>query len=247
MSDNFERELREHLHKEAAQTPQFPRALRSRITDGLAPHSRDRVAPQLMLAGALIVIAIIALGLRNSAGIISTVRTGIHDIVPTASPSSAPTPAPSPSPSAAASALGGFSCTDRSGGTPTSPPAQLSRVSAANHPGYDRVVFEFAGGTLPSYTLTRQASTNFVKDASGQPVTLQGSAGLKLVFHGAAGYPTYSGSTDLKPDLPVVKEVEQLGDFEGVLSWGIGLSQQSCMRTLELSGPTRLVVDVQTP
>jgi hypothetical protein len=47
--------------------------------------------------------------------------------------------------------------------------------------------------------------------------------------------------------LPVVQEVEQIGDFEGVLSWGIGLSQQSCMRTLELSNATRLVIDIQTP
>ena len=86
-----------------------------------------------------------------------------------------------------------------------------------------------------------------MKDASGQPVTLQGSSGLKLVFHGATGSPTYTGSTDLKPELPVVQEAEQIGDFEGVLSWGIGLSQQSCMWTLELTSPTRLVIDVQTP
>src|SRR5207302_1123663 len=44
-----------------------------------------------------------------------------------------------------------------------------------------------------------------------------------------------------------VQEVEQLGDFEAVLSWGAGLSRASCLRTLELSNPTRLVIDVQTP
>jgi hypothetical protein len=168
---------------------------------------------------------------------------------PSATPSLAPTPAPTSPPSPAPSALTPFTCTDLSGGKPTgTSPAQLTQVRIAHQAaGYDRIVFEFASGPVPSYTLTRQASTNFTKDASGQPVTLQGSSGLKLVFHGAAGYPTYTGSTDLKPGLPVVQEVEQIGDFEGVLSWGIGLSQQSCMRTLELSGPTRLVIDVQTP
>jgi hypothetical protein len=45
----------------------------------------------------------------------------------------------------------------------------------------------------------------------------------------------------------VLQEVEQLGDFEAVLSWGAGLSRPSCIRTLELSNPTRLVIDVQTP
>jgi len=131
---------------------------------------------------------------------------------------------------------------------PSPPPlAQLNDLRVAAQTGYDRIVFQFAGGPVPAYTLTRQASTHFVKDASGQPVTLQGSAGLKLVFHGAAAYPTYTKSTDIKPGLAAVQEVEQIGDFEGVLSWGIGLSKPSCMRTLELTNPTRLVIDIQTP
>ena len=58
---------------------------------------------------------------------------------------------------------------------------------------------------------------------------------------------SYAGPRDITPSLPVVQEVEQLGDFEAVLSWGAGLSQASCIRTLELSTPTRLVIDVQTP
>ena len=79
------------------------------------------------------------------------------------------------------------------------------------------------------------------------PVTMRGSAGLRIVFHGASGATSYSGPQDFIPSLPVVQEVEQLGDFEAVLSWGAGLSQASCIRTLELNNPTRLVIDVQTP
>jgi hypothetical protein len=95
--------------------------------------------------------------------------------------------------------------------------------------------------------VSRQASAKFVKDPSGLPVTMRGSSGLRIVFQGASGATSYSGSRDLTPNLPVVQEVEQLGDFEAVLSWGAGLSQASCIRTLELSNPTRLVIDVQTP
>jgi hypothetical protein len=76
---------------------------------------------------------------------------------------------------------------------------------------------------------------------------MRGSSGLHIVFHGASGASSYNGSRDQVVNLPVVQEVEQLGDFEAVLSWGAGLSQASCIRTLELSNPTRLVVDVQTP
>ena len=394
MSDDFERQLRDHLHKEAAQTPQLPRALRGRIRDGVTPRARSHMAPQLALAGALVLIAVVALGVRNSKVIIDTVSTGIHSITatpsptsqpfscsprsggtagqssglstirfgghsgydrvvfefnggipsydvvgqdsptflrdasgqsvtldgsagvkvilrstdaagtsqdsqpsltsirqiaqigdfehqltygiglasstcfrvtelkspdrlvidfdtshPAATPSLAPTPAPTLPPSPAASPLSAFTCTDLSGGTPTgTSQAQLARLRIAHQAaGFDRIVFEFAGGPVPTYTLTRQGSTHFVKDASGQPVTLQGSAGVKLVFHGAAGYPTYTDSTDQTPGLAVVREVEELGDFEGVLSWGIGLSSPACMRATELSGPTRLVIDIQTP
>jgi hypothetical protein len=129
---------------------------------------------------------------------------------------------------------------------------QLTAVRVAHQTGYDRIVFEFApqaGATahIPAYTISRQASSQFVKDPSGQPVTMRGSAGLRIVFHGASGATSYAGSRDQTANLPVVQEVEQLGDFEAVLSWGAGLSRASCLRVLELSGPTRLVIDIQTP
>jgi len=76
---------------------------------------------------------------------------------------------------------------------------------------------------------------------------MRGSSGLRIVFHGASGADSYTKSRDITPGLPVVQEIEQIGDFEAVLSWGAGLSRSSCIRTLELSNPTRLVIDVQTP
>jgi hypothetical protein len=129
---------------------------------------------------------------------------------------------------------------------------QLTAVRVAHQPGFDRIVFEFApqpGATahIPAYTVSRQASAKFIKDPSGLPVTMRGSSGLRVVFHGASGADSYTGPRDFTPSLPVVQEVEQLGDFEAVLSWGAGLSQASCIRTPELSNPTRLVIDVQTP
>ena len=129
---------------------------------------------------------------------------------------------------------------------------QLVHVRVAHQSaGYDRIVFEFAApsGTtpyLPSYTVTRQSSTTFTKDPSGMEVTLQGSDGLKIVFHGASANGSYTDSRDIKPGLPVVKEVEQIGDYEAVLSWAAGLSQPACFRAFELTNATRLVIDVQT-
>jgi len=85
-----------------------------------------------------------------------------------------------------------------------------------------------------------------VRDPSGQTVMLAGTAGLKLVLRNTSGAGTYTGSTDLKAGLPTIAEAEQLGDFERVLSWGIGLNRAGCLRILELNNPVRLAIDVQS-
>jgi hypothetical protein len=184
------------------------------------------------------------LQLSNSRLVVDVATSG------SASTTAAPTPLPTVPPSA--SDPGPFSCVDHSGGADSGPAMQLIDVRVAHQAGFDRIVFEFApqaGGTarIPAYTVSRQASAEFVRDPSGQPVTMRGSSGLRIVFHGASGAPSYTGSRDKTPNLPVVQEVEQLGDFEAVLSWGAGLSRASCVRILELNNPTRLVIDVQTP
>lgn len=227
MSDDFEKNLRQHLHTEAEETREFPRRLRGRIRDGIAPRPRARMAPQLALAGALVLVAIAVLAFRNPT-IINAVTTGIQGILQ-------PSPSPTPQP---------FLCQDQSGGS-SGVNTQLKDIRPGSHPGdgYDRVVFDFSGG-LPSWDLTRQESANFVRDASGQPVTLDGSAGLKVVFRDvdlAGGV-----ASDLKPGFASVREIAQLGNFERVLTYGIGVSSSQCVRVLALSNPTRLAVDVAT-
>src|SRR5712692_5163915 len=168
MSDDFEKNLRDHLHHEAQETREFPRRLRGRIRDGIAPRSRARMAPQLALAGALVLVAVAVLAFRNPTSI-NVVTTGIKGIIQ-------PSPSPTPQP---------FLCQDESGGS-SGLTTQLTNIRPASHAGdgYDRIVFDFSGG-IPSWDLTRQESPQFVRDASGQPVTLEGSAGLKLVFRDA--------------------------------------------------------------
>jgi len=229
MSDDFEKNLRDHLHHEAEQIREFPRRLRGRIRESIAPRARAHMAPQLALAGALVLVAFAVLAVRSPQVILNDVRSTVTHIFTTPSPS--PTPQP-------------FICSDRSGG-PTGLPGQLTGIRVAHHaeaPGFDRMVFDFSGG-IPSYDLTRQESPTFVKDASGQSVTLDGSAGIKLIFRDAD---VQAVADDQKPSLHAVREIAQLGNFERVLSYGIGLSSSQCVRVLELSSPSRLVVDVIT-
>lgn len=147
--------------------------------------------------------------------------------------------------SASADSLPGFVCANASGGT-SGTAATISAVRVAHHDGYDRLVIGFAtSNALPSYTVQRQSSSTFTRDASGASVSLEGSAGIKIVLHNADITPGVPA--DQKPRLPEVREIANIGNFERVVSYGVGLHDQACIRVFELSGPSRLVIDVQTP
>ena len=169
-------------------------------------------------------------------------------------PAGSPAPAVARSPGAASPAasavanLPGFTCAAQSGGASPAPgstgPVRVTAVRAAAQSGVDRFVIEF-GGPVPQYEVKPQASARFVQDPSGFNLSLDGSAGLLVTVHNAQGYGTYSGPTDLRPALTELREARQVGDFEGVFTWGLGLSKASCFRAYVLSGPSRLVIDVQ--
>jgi hypothetical protein len=147
--------------------------------------------------------------------------------------------------SASADDLGAFSCTAKAGGS-SGARGTVTAIRVAHHDGYDRLVFGFATtNTMPEYRLTPQSSATFAQDASGRPVALEGAAGIRTVFQNSdivAGAPN-----DQKPGLPEIREVANIGNFERVVSYGIGLKDAACFRVIELSSPTRLVIDVQTP
>ncbi len=125
--------------------------------------------------------------------------------------------------------------------------ATLVDVRAGRHPGFDRVVFEFRGA-VPDHHITYV--DRLVEDPSGRPVSLAGAADLQVVFHGANahqadGTPTVSPRR-FSPGLAAVKEVAQIGDFEAVVTYGIGLDRRRPITVSTLSGPSRLVIDVAT-
>ncbi|MGH3099844.1 MAG: AMIN-like domain-containing (lipo)protein [Thermoleophilia bacterium] len=123
----------------------------------------------------------------------------------------------------------------------------LVDVRAGSHTGYDRVVFEFEGA-VPEHRIGYV--DQLVEDGSGNPVEVAGAADLEVVFEGANaheenGSPTVSPRR-FSPGLPAVKEIAQLGDFEAVVSYGIGIDRRRPITVSTLSGPSRLVIDVAT-
>jgi hypothetical protein len=120
-------------------------------------------------------------------------------------------------------------------------------VRAGGHAGFDRVVFEFRGA-VPEHRV--QYVDQLVEDGTGDPVSVAGAANLEVVFEGANAHEE-NGSPTLtrrrfSPGLPAVKEIAQLGDFEAVVSYGIGVDRRRPIEVSTLSSPSRLVIDIAT-
>ena len=138
-----------------------------------------------------------------------------------------------------------FKCADASGGSTGSP--NLTQVRAAEQIGFDRLVLQF-DTRVPGYTVKRQAKPIFKGGASGQAITLSGTAGVLVQIHSASASGTYTGLTDIThSDYQVLVEAMVVEDFEGYLSWGVGLTKPACLRAFTLSDPARLVIDFKTP
>jgi hypothetical protein len=127
------------------------------------------------------------------------------------------------------------------------PPATafIDAVRTGSHAGYDRMTIQFSNGQPGSITLRPQATTSFLNSPRGDTVILSGRAGLQVVIRGADAHTSYSGPFDLKTRGPALVEVMRLEDFEGQVQWGLGLAKTACYRAFVLTGPTRLVIDVQ--
>ncbi|WP_167508070.1 AMIN-like domain-containing (lipo)protein [Corallococcus aberystwythensis] len=128
------------------------------------------------------------------------------------------------------------------------PSITLRSVRTGAHADYDRTVFEFDGPRLPGYQLG-YVKTPVQQCGSGNDVTPAGQAALEVRFtlaraHDDKGQATVAQRT-LKPALPSVLELERLCDFEGEVTWVLGTARQAPFRVLELTNPTRLVLDVQ--
>ncbi len=125
---------------------------------------------------------------------------------------------------------------------------QLVAVRAAHHPGFDRVVFEFRG-LLPRHSVSYV--TSLTEDASGRPVHLAGDAVIKVRFepanaHDDSGAPTVTPTGRLSPGLSSLEEVAPAGDFEAVVTYGLGVDHQVPFKVLELSSPSRLAIDISS-
>jgi hypothetical protein len=123
------------------------------------------------------------------------------------------------------------------------------RTGRHDEEGFDRVVFEFSN-VLPGYRI-EYVQSPITACGSGLPVTIAGNAFLQVrmtpaAAHDEQGNVTF-GTTELTPGLSTILEVESACDFEGVLTWVLGLSEEVDFSVLVLTDPYRVAVDVAHP
>ena len=132
--------------------------------------------------------------------------------------------------------------------------ALLTDVTVEHLAGVDRITFEFRGPGVPGANV--EYVTKPTEDGSGAPVKVEGAADLQIRLSPAAGAdltgeegtPTYTGPARIPGDgTTAVTEVVRSGDFEGVLTWVVGVRSKAKFRVSTTPSPARLVVEVEAP
>jgi hypothetical protein len=124
--------------------------------------------------------------------------------------------------------------------------ATLTDVRVGSHPGYDRVVVQF-DRAIAGYELTlNPMGIRFNRSASGLPVTLRGTYGLRRQLSNIDLPNRYPHGTDLVLGSSTLVEVRLIGDFEGIVDLGLGVISYACPTITSLDGPPRLVLDFPT-
>src|SRR4249919_2233817 len=170
----------------------------------------------------------------------------------------AATPKPTPTTTAADKTCPPFSGTTGTHTSATTPSKTmlLTTLQTTTSDCTDRVAFSFrpAGGEQPGYTLEyRTAAEAQTEDASGRHIPIAGKAFLVVRLEpaatadlsGAQLKTTYAGPNRIKPTgARSVREIVKTGDFEGVLTWVIGLSGERPLTVTSSGSRASLTVEI---
>lgn len=126
------------------------------------------------------------------------------------------------------------------------PTPLLVDVRVGGHRAFDRVVFEF-DGPRPGYTV--RYVPQVIADGSGEPVHLKGRAFVEVTMRPAAahddsGAATFPGPLPTIANTAALRDIADAGDFEGVITWGIGVAARTPLQVRRLDHPSRIAIDV---
>ena len=116
----------------------------------------------------------------------------------------------------------------------------------AQHVGkVDRVTFGFTNG-LPQDVQLQWVDT-LQHDGSGLPVRVAGTKVLAVFFNGATNHDANGVTVKNRTAyaLPNVITAVGAGDFEGTVTFGLGVQKRTSYKVTKLQNPDRVVVDVR--
>jgi hypothetical protein len=160
-------------------------------------------------------------------------------------PTTTPAPEPADTEPRAFEGTAGTEQRQRSGAAPST----LRSVRTAEHEGFDRIVFEF-DGAIPGYHL--EFIDRPVRECgSGRTVAVAGQGWLRVRLEPARAHEIVDGfaqvtvaSRNRNLDHGVIQQLVQTCDFEAQVEWVAGVAAPTQYRLLQLSEPSRLVVDI---
>jgi hypothetical protein len=122
--------------------------------------------------------------------------------------------------------------------------AEVFGVATGCRPTFDRFVIRARFAT-PRYDVRYRK--RIIEDGTGDPVPLLGTKRIRVLIRNARGHT--QGGTNLLPDVrtplcPNLRQIKTAGDFEGVVTFGLGLRRKTGFRVFRLTGPRRIVIDV---
>jgi hypothetical protein len=222
-------------------------ALSDRVRAALV-EAPERRGPVWIAALAAAVIAVILVGVLLVGNPLNRPlgSAGNHSPNPTPGAVVTPTSIATASPEATPFICSQSSAHIAAQSLPPQPLIDAVRTGAHADLGYDRLTIEFQNGQPASIQLDPQSGTSFTRDPKGDTVKLAGTNGIKVRIFSTDAHTAYSGSQDIKTGFTGLLEVRLIGDFEGYVTWALGLSKPACYRTSILTNPTRLVIDIQT-
>ena len=124
---------------------------------------------------------------------------------------------------------------------------RVRAVRIGNHPGSDRVVFEFYDAGLPEWEV-KYVDQPLLDCGSGESVCVGGDAWLQITFRGAQAH-SEAGEESGGPRRQVINqkmlhELVRTCDFEGEVTWVAGVFRPNGYTAQVLAEPSRLVIDV---
>jgi hypothetical protein len=119
-------------------------------------------------------------------------------------------------------------------------------VRAGQHPCFDRLVIDLGSGPRPGYSV--RYVRQIIQDPSGKPIHVKGKARLGIVLRAPArsGFPVNSHNLVNVTGFRTFRQVVAAGSFEGVTSFGLGVSAKLPFRVFIVKDPgsSRVVIDV---